>query len=74
MKSSTSEQVAKAKLKIEQAKKRLQAIESRASQANRKLDTRRKIILGGLLIMALVGTILRLQSGFRAYDARTPTP
>ncbi|WP_240036729.1 MFS transporter [Leifsonia flava] len=30
-------------------------------------------VLGGLLIMALIGVLLRLTPSFRAYDARTPT-
>jgi hypothetical protein len=44
--------LAKARLKLEQAKARVQALEARQSQTERKLDTRRKIILGGLLIDA----------------------
>ena len=48
----TPEQIAKAKLAVQQAKARLQAIENRQSEAERKLDTRRKIILGGLLLDA----------------------
>lgn len=31
-------------------------------------------VLGGLLIVAAVGVILRVQSGFRGYDARHPSP
>jgi hypothetical protein len=31
-------------------------------------------VLGGLLIVAAVGVILRVQSGFRGYDARHPAP
>lgn len=31
-------------------------------------------VLGGLLIVAAVGLILRVQSGFRRYDARQPSP
>ena len=50
----TSEQVDKARLKASQAKARLQALEARLSEASRKLDTRRKIILGGLLIDAAI--------------------
>lgn len=49
---STSERIEKARLAVQQAKARLQAIENRQSEAERKLDTRRKIILGGLLIDA----------------------
>ena len=48
----TPQQIANAKLAVQQAKARLQAIESRQSEAERKLDTRRKIILGGLLLDA----------------------
>ena len=48
----TSEQIEKARLKASQAKARLQALEARLDEASRKLDTRRKIILGGLLIDA----------------------
>jgi hypothetical protein len=46
------EQIEKARLAVKQAKARLQAIESRQSEADRKLETRRKIILGGLLLDA----------------------
>ena len=31
-------------------------------------------VLGGLLIIAILGTILRVQRGWREYDARTPMP
>ncbi len=31
-------------------------------------------VLGGLVIIAAVGVILRVQRGFRAYDAERPTP
>lgn len=48
----TPEQIEKARLAVKQAKARLQAIENRQSEAERKLDTRRKIILGGLLLDA----------------------
>ena len=48
----TSEQIEKARLAVKQAKVRLQAIENRQSEAERKLETRRKIILGGLLLDA----------------------
>ena len=48
----TSDQLDKARLKATQAKARLQALEARLNEASRKLDTRRKIILGGLLIDA----------------------
>ena len=46
------EQIEKARLKAEQAKARLHALEARLSEAARKLDTRRKIIMGGLLLDA----------------------
>ena len=46
------ERIEKARLKANQAKASLQALEARLSEAGRKLDTRRKIILGGLLIDA----------------------
>lgn len=48
----TADQIEKAKLRAEQAKAQYQALQSRLSEATRKLDTRRKIILGGLLIDA----------------------
>lgn len=48
----TPEQIEKARLAVKQAKVRLQAIENRQSEAERKLETRRKIILGGLLLDA----------------------
>ena len=48
----TPERIAKARLQAEQAKARLQALEDRLSQDERKKDTRRKIILGGLLLDA----------------------
>ena len=31
-------------------------------------------VLGGLVIIAAVGTILRVQGSLRAYDALAPTP
>ena len=52
MPSSTSERIEKARLAVQQAKARLQAIENRQSEAERKLDTWRKIIMGGLLLDA----------------------
>jgi len=48
----TLDQIAKARQKADQAKARLTALEARLSEASRKLDTRRKIILGGLLLDA----------------------
>lgn len=48
----SAEQIEKAKLKAEQARAQYQALQARLSEATRKLDTRRKIILGGLLIDA----------------------
>jgi len=46
----TSDQIEKARLKARQAKARLQAVKARLNETSRRLDTRRKIILGGLLI------------------------
>jgi len=40
------------KKKIEQAKARIQAIVAKENSKARKLDTRRKVILGGLLLDA----------------------
>lgn len=37
---------------VEQAKARLAALDARANQAERKADTKRKIVLGGLLLDA----------------------
>ena len=48
----TLEQIDKARLKAEQAKARVHALETRLGEAARKLDTRRKIIMGGLLLDA----------------------
>jgi multidrug resistance efflux pump len=52
MRAPASEALEKARFAVQQAKARLQAIENRQSEAERKLDTRRKIILGGLLLDA----------------------
>lgn len=46
------ETIEKAKRKFEQAKARFQALEARASTERRKLETRRKIILGALILDA----------------------
>lgn len=46
------ETIDKAKRKFEQAKARFQALEARASTERRKLETRRKIILGALILDA----------------------
>ena len=80
----TSDQLDKARLKASQAKARLQALEARLSDASRKLDTRRKIILGGLLmdaagkderyakvVTALMGRIDRDQDRI-AFEGWTP--
>ena len=45
-----SAELERAEKRLEQAKARVQAIKSRASVRERKLDTRRKIILGGALL------------------------
>jgi hypothetical protein len=52
MNSPADDRIEKARLKVAQAKARLEAIEARATSAERKADTRRKIILGGLLLDA----------------------
>jgi uncharacterized membrane protein len=31
-------------------------------------------VLGGVLIVAAVGVVLRVQKGFREYDAQQPSP
>ena len=82
-------QIAAARKRAEQAKARLQALEARASQQARKLDTRRKVILGGLLldaaekddrfarvITALMERISRDQDrkAFEGWQAPSPTP
>ena len=50
MAKTTAEIVAEEKKKIEQAKARIQAAMAKDSAKERKLDTRRKVILGGLLM------------------------
>lgn len=50
----TPDAIEKARLRVQQAKARLQALEARASTMNRKKDARRKIILGGLLLDAAI--------------------
>lgn len=44
--------IEKAKQQVEQAKARYQALLARQNAEKRKLDTRRKVILGGLLVDA----------------------
>lgn len=46
----TNSEIEKAEKKLAQAKARLQGLKARASAKERKLDTRRKIILGGALL------------------------
>lgn len=46
----TNTEIEKAEKKLAQAKARLQGLKARASAKQRKLDTRRKIILGGSLL------------------------
>lgn len=46
------DRIEKARLKVAQAQARLEAIAARANALERKADTRRKIILGGLLLDA----------------------
>lgn len=48
----TPEAIERARVKLEQAKARFQRLEARASVARRKLDARRKIIAGALLLDA----------------------
>lgn len=80
----TQDQIEKARLAVKQAKARLQAIENRQSEAERKLETRRKIILGSLLldaaskderytnmVTALIGRINRDQDRV-AFEGWTP--
>lgn len=52
MSAPTPEALDKARLKVAQAKARLQALEARASALHRKQDARRKIILGSLILDA----------------------
>ena len=80
----THEQLEKARLQAEQARARYQALQARFSQAARKLDTRRKIILGGLLLDAaekderfakvLAALMQRLERDHdrKAFDGWTP--
>lgn len=48
----TQARIDRARLKLAQAQARLDAVAARAKANERKADTRRKIILGGLLIEA----------------------
>ncbi|OMJ30551.1 mobilization protein [Sphingomonas sp. Sph1(2015)] len=48
----TPEAIELARKRVEQAKARLDALNARVAAEGRRLDTRRKIILGGLLIDA----------------------
>lgn len=48
------ERIAKAQKDLEQAKARLADLNARMAAEGRRLDTRRKIILGGLLLDAAV--------------------
>jgi hypothetical protein len=48
----TTEQIARLQQKAEQHQARLQAAKARLAEIERKRDTRRKIILGGLLLDA----------------------
>ncbi|MEW6537903.1 MAG: mobilization protein [Pseudomonadota bacterium] len=52
MTSPAQERIDKARLKVSQAQARLQALNARAAVYERKADTRRKIILGALLLEA----------------------
>ncbi|NIJ35311.1 mobilization protein [Sphingomonas oligoaromativorans] len=48
----TPEAIEKARKRVQQAQARLQDLNARAAAIGRKQDTRRKIILGGLLLDA----------------------
>ena len=48
----TPEAIKQARKKVAQAKARLEALNARVATEGRRLDTRRKIILGGLLLDA----------------------
>jgi hypothetical protein len=50
----TPEAIEKAKKRVQQAQARLQDLNARAATIGRKQDTRRKIILGGLLLDAAI--------------------
>lgn len=52
MTSPAQDRIDKARLKVSQAQARLEALSARAAAYERKADTRRKIILGGLLLDA----------------------
>ena len=52
MTSPAQDRIDKARLKVSQAQARLEALSARAAVYERKADTRRKIILGGLLLDA----------------------
>ncbi len=52
MTSPAHDRIEKARLKVSQAQARLEALSARAAAYERKADTRRKIILGGLLLEA----------------------
>jgi uncharacterized protein (DUF3084 family) len=52
MPSASKERIERAKVRVAQAQARLEALSARAAAYDRKLDARRKIILGGLLISA----------------------
>lgn len=84
-----AERITVARQRAEQAKARLQALEAQASAAARKRDTRRKVILGGLLldaaekderftrvVTALLDRISRDQDrkAFDGWQAPTPSP
>lgn len=48
----TPEAIEQARAKVRQAKARLQLLEARASTLHRKVDARRKIVLGALILDA----------------------
>lgn len=86
MAKSNEQIIADEKKKIEQAKARIQTIIARENAKERKLDTRRKVILGGLLMDAakknenwnrglrqLIDRISR-ENDKRAFEDYTPPP
>jgi len=86
MAKSSEEIIADEKKKIEQAKARIQTIMARENTKERKLDTRRKVILGGLLLdaakketlchrtLALLLDRVSRENDKRAFEGYTPPP
>lgn len=86
MTSPAQARIDKARLKVSQAQARLEAVSARAATHERKADTRRKIILGGLLLDAankdpryagILDTLLRRisrEADRRPFDGWEPPP